>query len=112
MKTILPQIFWMIIAIIAFYIDYQRKEHEHKKIIENLKLGVYTESTQALVPFINVLLTLFIFLLFVGFFLYVVIFIRLKIYPLYFIAPVGIGISLILLVLRDFKKYRNQRRDK
>ena len=102
------QYIWFLFLPFFLFKDYKKREFEHKKVIENLKIGIYPEQKAVTATILNIIITAFIVILFFCFLFYVMFYVRIHIHPLFYISPLGIAITLILLLRRDIIVYKTQ----
>lgn len=96
-----------ILIIGALIYEYFRREKEQKRVIANLKQGIYPTPVSLQKDMIGIVFIGIIVLSFIGFLIFLTFFFPMKIDIPYLVVPYGIAVILMLIVRRDIIIYKN-----
>lgn len=103
-------IFLSAVLIISLVYEYFKREKAHKLTIENLKDGILPTPIGSQKDLAGIILLCVVGIVYFAFLLYLIFYLPIKIQPLLLIAPIGIGVSLALLLRRDINIYNDARK--
>lgn len=99
-------IIFAIMLILSLLYEYRKREELHKKNIENLKNNIVLQPATQRKDLFGIILIGFTGFFFMGFLVFLAFFFPIRVPRVLLLSPLGIGVTIIMLVRRDIALYK------